>query len=112
MAPPSGWPRSNMSAGRVIALALCAGAIALGLWLIVVAHGGGVPFIVFGAIIGGSIVFEGRYRGAKSDAAPSGPGWQATGEVFRDDETGRMVQVWCNTQTGERCYVQRDERAP
>ena len=101
-----------MSAGRIIALLLCAGAVVLGLALCVLAQGGGVPFILFGTVIGASILFEGRYRGRGGDAAPSGPGWQATNETFRDDETGRMVQVWCNSQTGERRYVQGGKGAP
>jgi hypothetical protein len=34
-----------------------------------------------------------------------GPGWEATGERFIDDETGRAVTVYIERASGERRYV-------
>lgn len=62
-------------------------------------HAGIAPLVI-GALILLSLVFEGRYRAAKSVAGP----WQRTGERFIDPETGKLVEVDYDPKTGERRY--------
>ncbi len=50
--------------------------------------------ILLGAALLASGLFEGRYRRATDGHIPAGPGWERTGETFRDEESGRSVQVW------------------
>jgi hypothetical protein len=57
--------------------------------------------ILLGAALVLSSLFEGRYR----RPAPQGPGWEKTGEIFRDEDSGTWVQVWFHAESGERRYV-------
>lgn len=66
--------------------------------------GSGLALIIFGVLLLLGLVFEQRYRQARPDPRP-GPGWQRTGERFRDEESGRWIEVWFNPATGERRYV-------
>jgi hypothetical protein len=65
---------------------------------------GSGPILVGAALVLSSL-FEGRYRRMTDKAALKGPGWQNTGEIFRDEESGTWVQVWCHADSGERRYV-------
>ena len=65
--------------------------------------------ILLGVALVVSSLFDGRYR-ARSAASP-GPGWERTGETFRDEESGKWVQVWYHPTSGERCYVRLDSAA-
>ena len=66
------------------------------------------PFLLCTGILAVGVFYERTfYRGA---AAPTGPGWAPTAERFRDQESGAMVTVWYNAETGERRYVE-DGRA-
>ncbi len=62
-------------------------------------HSGLAPLIV-GVLILVSLAFEGRYR---SGAATAGA-WEQTDEKFIDPETGKLVEVDYDPQTGERKY--------
>ncbi|WP_095010971.1 hypothetical protein [Tsuneonella mangrovi] len=66
--------------------------------------GSGTALIVLGCLLLIGLVFEQRYRRGRSDPRP-GPGWQRTGEKFRDEETGQWLEVWFHPESGERRYV-------
>lgn len=87
--------------GRYLILGLAAVAISGGLLLL--RAGGGIPLIVFGAILLLTAWLEPRYRGATP--GPSGPRWQTTGERFLDEESGEWLEVWFDPGNGERRYV-------
>ncbi len=89
--------------GRARGAALTLGTLLLAGGLLIRPFGGGFALILFGALILLTVMLERRYR--RADAAPPGPEWQRTGEVFRDEEAGRWVTVWFNPATGERKYV-------
>jgi hypothetical protein len=65
----------------------------------------GTAPILLGAALVLSSLFEGRYRRVADTPAPQGPGWEKTGETFRDEESGKWVQVWFHAESGERRYV-------
>jgi len=56
--------------------------------------------IVFAIV--GYFVWDRRYRGAEAGA------FQATGEVFKDPSSGKMMRVYEDPATGKRQY--REER--
>ena len=96
-----------MLRGVIIGLgvAMLAGAAFAGL-----AAGGGpaaVALGVFGAILLAGTLFERRRYQGRADRPP-GPGWELTGERFRDPEDGVLTEVWFNPSSGQRRYV----RAP
>ncbi|MDE2303195.1 MAG: hypothetical protein KGK11_11620 [Sphingomonadales bacterium] len=62
--------------------------------------------LVLGGLLLASTLFEGRYR--RRGEGIAGPGWEQTGETFRDEESGRWLDVWFNRQNGERRYLPRD----
>lgn len=70
--------------------------------------GSGLALVIIGALLVLGLVFEQRYRGARPDLRP-GPGWQRTGERFRDEESGQWMEVWFDPRTGERRYVIADQ---
>jgi hypothetical protein len=80
------------------ALALAAGTI------LTVMTGGGIGFMVLGALLILGTAFEGRYGrpGAPTSVPPHA--WQRTSERFIDDETGQLLEVWIDPLTGERRY--------
>jgi hypothetical protein len=77
--------------------ALCALA---GLLLLLSPTHEGLFLVIIGALILISLVFEGRYRAARTTAGP----WEPTGEKFIDPGTGKLVEVDYDPQTGERRY--------
>jgi hypothetical protein len=91
---------TGLARGVVIGVAMLA--IGGGLLLPV---GPNLPLLIIGALLLGSLVWERRYRRGNATTAPHEPGWEATAESFRDDETGKWVRVWFHPQTGERRYV-------
>ena len=68
-----------------------------------------LPSAIMLAVLGLALGIERRFYGT-AQAMPPGPGWQATGERFLDDTSGRMVEVWFNPATGERRYQDIGER--
>ena len=87
--------------GRFVVLAIAAMAIVAGLLLF--RAGGGIPFLMFGILIMLTVFLEPRYR--RGTPASVGPGWQQTGERFRDEESGDWMEVWFRPESGERRYV-------
>ena len=79
--------------------------LAVALWAPLREPGAGP--ILLGAALVLSALFEGRYR-RNAPRAPDGPGWEKTGETFRDEESGQWVQVWFHAESGERRYVPAD----
>lgn len=63
------------------------------------------PLAVMGGILAASALIERRYRRSSPAAGP----WQPTNEKFVDDESGRIMQVWYNPETGQRDYRPLDE---
>jgi hypothetical protein len=61
-----------------------------------------------GLLVLGTLWERFYYRGSGS----GGPGWQATQERFRDEESGNLVTVWFNPATGERRYVEQGAAPP
>ena len=62
------------------------------------------PFLLCAGILAVSVFFERTL--SRNNPVPRGPGWEATAERFRDEESGAMVTVWFNAKTGERRYVE------
>lgn len=60
---------------------------------------------IFGALVIGGTLFEGRYR---FRTRADGAGWEPTGERFNDPVTGKLTEVRWNRVTGERAYVTLD----
>jgi uncharacterized membrane protein HdeD (DUF308 family) len=46
-----------------------------------------------------------RIRYKRLESQSPGPGWQRTTERFVDEETGAVVTVYVEPETGERAYV-------
>jgi hypothetical protein len=66
----------------------------------------GIQLLVFGVITLAALSFERwRYRTRTDGAAGA---WQRTGERFEDPETGRILDVEFNPESGERRYIDRD----
>jgi uncharacterized membrane protein HdeD (DUF308 family) len=61
-------------------------------------------FLFWGVALIAAIVFE-RVRYKRLEGKSPGPGWQRTTERFVDEETGAMVTVYVQPETGERAYV-------
>ena len=99
--PTSGTSRHGRTVILGIGLIMLVGGLAPSLFA---PHVPLVPLVVIGALVV-SVLFEGRYRRAGSDAAPQGPDWAETAETFRDEESGGWVRVWQNRVTGERRYL-------
>lgn len=80
-----------------------------GLWVWNV--GGGPILLIFGVLALLTGILEPIY-GIARRAPPRGGGWRATEERFVDPESGELVTVWFDPETGERRYVADGEKAP
>ncbi len=91
---------------RAVVLALgllcCAGSV---VGLALGAGGGMLGLLVFGALLLTGTLFERHYH--RNLSAPPGPGWERTGERFKDPASGEDLEVWYNPRNGERRYVTR-----
>jgi hypothetical protein len=89
------------------ALLLLAGAL-IAAGVLVWALGGGahgLGALILGVVLLLGILFERwRYRSKPRADAP----WQKTGERFTDPQTGRVVEVFYDPQSGERRYLEED----
>jgi hypothetical protein len=65
------------------------------------------PAVVWLAIICVALAIERRHYGRALRDKP-GPEWEKTDELFLDNVSGKLVEVWYNASTGERRYVERD----
>ena len=61
-------------------------------------------FLFWGGALIIALVIE-RVRYKRLEGKSPGPGWQRTTERFVDEETGAMVTVYVQPETGERAYV-------
>ena len=65
-----------------------------------------IVFVIYlalnGLIITGGILLERSSYRSKADVTQGK--WQATGERFNDPNSGKIVEVYYNPQTGERDY--------
>lgn len=71
---------------------------------------GGPMVLILGVLVAISAALEPIY--GRADGKPAGAGWQSTDEKFIDPETGKLVTVWFDPETGERRYVEESEAAP
>ena len=88
--------------------------LVIGLGLVCFAGGliallSGVPFgivIMVGgaAVLAGTLYERALYKPAVK--AKPGPDWTRTSERFYDDQTGKLLTVYIQPQTGERSYVE------
>jgi CHASE3 domain sensor protein len=94
--------------GRIAALVI-AGLAALGGVLVQVASakGGGIPLLLFAALILLGTVFDAGYLAHRRSA---GGTWQLTAEREVDHQTGQILQVWYDPVSGERRYLPTGER--
>lgn len=96
----TGWRRWALILGAIVT--------ACGLWFWFAFR---VPTIlIFGAVILITAALEPIY--GRADGRPRGSSWRSTDERFVDPETGKLVTVWFDPQTGERRYVEESEAAP
>ena len=96
----TGWRSWALAAGAIVAIC---GAL---LWSI----GGGVMALIFGVLMMVTAVLEPIY--GRSGARPLDRRWETTNERFVDPETGKLVTVWFDPQTGERRYVDENASEP
>lgn len=69
------------------------------------------PMLVMASLLLLGTIGERFYYRGSAAATPDASGWQATKERFLDEESGRLVTVWFNAQTGERRYVEAREES-
>jgi hypothetical protein len=84
--------------------------VALGLVLCALhASGPGIRLLIGGFILLLALSFERwRYRAPAGDATET---WQQTGEVFEDPQSGQVVQVEFQAESGARRYLARGKTA-
>jgi hypothetical protein len=95
-----------MGAARAVSAALGAACIAAGLSRATALQDSGYATL---AIVGGAVLLVGglfeRVRYKPIDGPRPGPGWEPTAERVIDPPTGRLLAVWWNPSTGDRCYL-------
>ena len=89
----SGWRAWATALGGI--LAICG----ILLWL----YGGGPMLLILGMVVVLTAALEPIY--GRATAKPVNSGWRQTDEKFVDPDTGQMVTVWFDPDTGERRYV-------
>lgn len=62
------------------------------------------PCLLMAGVLAVGVFYERTL--ARGAGVPRGAGWAPTAERFRDQESGEMVTVWFNPNTGERRYVE------
>lgn len=93
----NGWRIWALVTGAIVALC--------GLFLLRFAAGPMV--LILGLLMVVTSALEPIY--GRANGMPRGPRWRRTDERFVDPETGKLVTVWFDANTGERRYV--DEEA-
>ena len=96
----TGWRIWALVLGAIVAIC---GAL---LWR----AGGGPMVFVFGALMMITAALEPIY--GRASGKPGGAGWRKTDERFVDPETGKLVTVWFDPESGERRYVEDPAQAP
>ena len=91
---------------RNVLLLIGLAALAIGaLCLLVGADSPAYTLLIWGAILLAAVVYE-RFRYKPLARALPGPGWERTSERFVDSESGKLVTVYVQPQSGERQYVE------
>jgi hypothetical protein len=72
--------------------------------------GGGPMVLILGVLIAITAALEPVY--GRANGKPTGSAWQRTDERFVEPETGKLVTVWFDPETGERRYVEDGQAAP
>jgi hypothetical protein len=90
--------------------ALAAGALVAVCGLVLWVSGGPVMVFVFGILMMVTAALEPIYGSAS--ARPLDSNWRATDERFVDPESGKLVTVWFDPQSGERRYVEENQAEP
>lgn len=70
---------------------------------------GNPMLVIFGLLVMVTAALEPIY--GRANGKPAGAAWRATDEKFVDPESGKVVTVWFDPDTGERRYV-GDEHQP
>jgi hypothetical protein len=90
--------------------ALVLGAIVGLCGLVLLRFAGGPMLLILGLLMVVTAALEPIY--GRADGAPKGPHWRATDERFIDPQTGKLVTVWFDPQTGGRRYVEEGKEMP
>jgi hypothetical protein len=96
----TGWRNWALILGAIVAVC------GIFLWR----AGGGPMMLIFGGLIVITAALEPVY--GRADGRPRGNSWRATEERFVDPESGKLVTVWFDPETGERRYVQEADSPP
>lgn len=72
--------------------------------------GAGPMIFVFGALMVITAALEPVY--GRANGKPRGASWHRTDERFVDPETGKLVSVWFDPDSGERRYVDESVAPP
>ena len=88
-------------------LVIAAGALFIVAGLVALLGGfpGGVMALVGGAALLVGTLYE-RVLYKPATKAKPGPNWTRTDERFYDDQTGKLLTVYIQPETGERSYVE------
>ena len=89
----TGWRVWAITAGGL--LAVCG----IVLWI----EGAGPFLLILGIVVALTAALEPIY--GRAAAKPVNSGWRPTDEKFVDPDTGQVVTVWFDPDTGERRYV-------
>ncbi len=91
---------------RNVLLLLSLAALGIGaLCLLLGADPPAYTLLIWGAILLAAVVYE-RFRYKLLARAQPGADWERTSERFVDAESGKLVTVYVQPQTGERQYVE------
>lgn len=71
---------------------------------------GNPMFLIFGLLLMVTAALEPLY--GRPNGRPVGNAWRPTDERFVDPETGKLVTVWFDPETGQRRYVEDAEHIP
>jgi hypothetical protein len=72
--------------------------------------GAGPMFLIAGVLTLVTAAVEPIY--GRANGKPDGKNWRETDERFVDPDSGKLVTVWFDADTGERRYVEHSEAAP
>ena len=86
------------------AWAITAGGVLAACGVLVWSLGDGPVLLILRAVVIVTAAIEPIY--GRAAAKPVNSGWRPTDEKFVDTETGQLVTVWFDPDTGERRYVE------
>lgn len=94
-----GWRGLALVIGAVFAIC------GIALWN----YGGGPALLIVGVLAILTALLEPIY--GRASGKPVDGDWRSTDEKFVDPETGKLVTVWFDPETGERRYVEESDAA-